>query len=45
MRLKALRLNGASEVAVLVRYDLAEADEATRERVLIEDDGRDPRVW
>ncbi len=37
MRLKALRLNGASDAAVLVRYDLAGADEATRERVFIEE--------
>lgn len=37
MRLRALRLNGATEAAVLVRYDLADADEATREWVFIEE--------
>jgi ParB-like chromosome segregation protein Spo0J len=37
MRLKALQMNGAAEAAVLVRYDLAGADEVTRERVFIEE--------
>lgn len=36
MRLAALRLNGATEADVLVRHDLADADDAEKERAFLE---------
>jgi ParB-like chromosome segregation protein Spo0J len=37
MRAKALLLNGETEVEVIVKYDLADADEATIEKCFLED--------